>query len=133
MRLLLILILAATLSQASPLTKVTKLLNNIVKQLAQHNNPVHRAVQPKLHQAVLPKKSGVYAMSSNEAPEVVKFGVSSNPKRRLAQLQTGNAHTLHIREYVPTTTTAQAFKAERVLHSQHKQIRGEWYSTSAYN
>ncbi|MFW0776291.1 MAG: GIY-YIG nuclease family protein [Rickettsiales bacterium] len=64
----------------------------------------------------------------NSDKTAVKVGYSNNHKKRLRQLQTGNAHKLEIFFLIEQG----CMKLEKVFHdflrSKNKHIRGEWFA-----
>ena len=59
----------------------------------------------------------------------IKIGVSSNPERRLMELQVGNHGDLHIIAKFPFQTRAYALSMEKDLHNKFKRfcLSGEWF------
>jgi len=69
----------------------------------------------------------VYLIRGNDGK--YKIGMAKNPKKRIFQLQTGNADTLKlIAEY----KSENANRIERALHHQYSYSRsiGEWFDLS---
>ena len=63
----------------------------------------------------------------------IKIGISDDPDRRLADLQTGNPKVLKIQLAIPFDDRTQAFNAERTFHhtatvGRHKSHAGEWFT-----
>lgn len=65
---------------------------------------------------------------SKAAP--VKVGVTSNLKRRMKAMQTGNPRELTCRVLLGPMSRADAFEYEQQLHGTFKRmrLRGEWFS-----
>lgn len=70
----------------------------------------------------------IYLIKNSE-DDTYKIGVAKNPKKRLAQLQTGNSSELLL---VDTYQTENAFKIEKILHRRYSFLHkhGEWFSLS---
>ena len=68
----------------------------------------------------------VYIIGSDQPP--YKVGISKNPQRRLAALQTGHPERLQIHHQV-ATPAAQTRLLEAVIHNNLKLHRcnGEWF------
>jgi len=66
--------------------------------------------------------------ASRSAP--VKVGVTSNIKRRIKTMQTGNPRELTCRVLLGPMTKEAAFEYEGQLHGTFKRmrLRGEWFS-----
>ncbi|MBI5957897.1 MAG: GIY-YIG nuclease family protein [Chloroflexi bacterium] len=62
----------------------------------------------------------------------VKIGISSDPHKRLAQLQVGNPYPINFLGAIPFPDLETARKAEKALHEhfQQAQIGGEWFDFS---
>ena len=58
----------------------------------------------------------------------VKLGISTDPERRLGQLQTGHAECLQVYHTAPVPME-KARLYERLLHRDmsHRRLRGEWF------
>lgn len=73
----------------------------------------------------------LYVICEADQPEVVKIGFSIDPARRVKQLQTGHANTLHVfhKEAVETTKVKPI---ERIIHKTlaHHKRKGEWFGIS---
>lgn len=71
----------------------------------------------------------VYAIGSWDGP--VKFGVSENPWKRLAQIQTTATFKLELLRAQPSNTRDEAILDEQFLHTfyteQGKHLFGEWF------
>lgn len=61
-----------------------------------------------------------------------KIGVSKNPKRRIKQLQTGNASELRL---IDTYESEYAYKIEKTLQRKYSYLKkkGEWFDMSITN
>lgn len=59
----------------------------------------------------------------------VKVGVARNPEKRLNELQTGNHLELKIKGTIELKNSAEAFKAEKILHRHLRKYGsyGEWF------
>jgi predicted GIY-YIG superfamily endonuclease len=59
----------------------------------------------------------------------VKIGVSSDPDRRVKEMQTGNAKPLTVIARFPFPNRASAMAIERELHEKYSRFRvsGEWF------
>jgi len=55
----------------------------------------------------------------------VKIGKSNNPKKRLAELQTGNSHNLMLYAVVENVTPDYEMELHKLL--KHLQMKGEWF------
>ena len=68
--------------------------------------------------------SVVYFIQAGSSRGYIKIGVADCPERRLADLQTGNAHRLSLVAIVDGGESM-----ERELHAKFKEdhIRGEWF------
>ncbi len=73
----------------------------------------------------------VYLMQSDDSG-YYKIGVSKNPKRRVAQLQTGNAEKIRL---IESFASKIAYKIEMALQNQYmpSKINGEWFKLSIEN
>jgi len=73
----------------------------------------------------------VYLIQSQE-DGYYKIGVSTNPKKRLKQLQTGNSSEL---KFIEVYECDFADKVERTLHRRYTHLRkeGEWFNLSLEN
>lgn len=58
-----------------------------------------------------------------------KVGVSDDPIKRVAEVQTGCPHKIVAVTYVPLKSKAHARRAERLLHQafRHNRTVGEWF------
>ncbi len=70
----------------------------------------------------------VYLIKNSEE-NTYKIGVGKNPRRRLAQLQTGNSSELLL---IDAYSTEFAYKIEKVFHKRYSHFKkeGEWFSLS---
>lgn len=77
----------------------------------------------------LPKSCYLYLIK-NLTNNYVKIGVSSNPRRRLSQLQTGNDSKLDLLGIIKVE---EVFQIEKILHKHFasSRIHGEWFSLSS--
>ena len=68
-------------------------------------------------------------MSNVKLAHRVKVGVATNPKKRLAVLQTGNSRELSLLFTIGPMSKKQAYDIENQLHYKfrHSQLRGEWF------
>lgn len=68
----------------------------------------------------------VYAIREKETGNI-KLGISSNPERRLKELQTANSSEL---ELIGTFKAMNSFKDELLIHNEERynRIRGEWFT-----
>lgn len=68
----------------------------------------------------------VYFISDGE---FIKIGKSNNPKKRMSELQVGNARDLHLLFQIPTVSEKAAFEAEKMLHRVYRDYsaNGEWF------
>ena len=74
-----------------------------------------------------PTKGYVYLISTRQEPLVVKIGKSTDPQTRCSQLQTGNAHVLHVAaSYACDTSDSMEVDLHRVLHKYN--INLEWFA-----
>lgn len=69
----------------------------------------------------------VYFIQREDGP--IKIGVAQNPKKRLAELQTGSNKGLSIVGSFPFKSRGDAFKMEKELHEHFAPFRqeGEWF------
>ena len=76
------------------------------------------------------KDSCFVYLIENTHNHYTKIGVSTNPSRRLRQLQTGNDSILQL---IGTIKVEDAFKVEKLLHKSYtqKRVYGEWFAISA--
>lgn len=72
-------------------------------------------------------KDYVYFISDGE---FVKIGVAENPKKRLLELQVGNARKLNIICQIPTKSKKDAHFLEKHLHYEYAAFakNGEWFN-----
>ena len=70
--------------------------------------------------------SYLYVIGGNVKP--YKIGITTNPERRLKNLQTGHPHKLriHYKEEIPDN---QVRLLEQTIHRviKHRQTHGEWF------
>lgn len=71
-------------------------------------------------------KSFVYFISDGV---FIKIGKGANPRKRLLELQTGNARKLNLLYLIPCKNDTAAFRVERMLHENFEKYRlsGEWF------
>jgi predicted GIY-YIG superfamily endonuclease len=69
----------------------------------------------------------VYVIASG--PNTVKIGYSSDPQRRLKELQTGHERKLTL-VHKETVTESEAPYIEKIVHvaNRHKCLHGEWFN-----
>ena len=80
---------------------------------------------PSAH-AITTRACSIYAIQANDA---IKLGVSTNPKRRIRDLQVAHAWPLALRWAVEAPTRTKAKNIEQKLHRYYKSklISGEWF------
>lgn len=69
----------------------------------------------------------VYAIQSPENPRHVKLGLSSNPKARLRQLQTGNPYKMVLIWTFPCRNMAEIETAFHKVFDKYRIPGGEWF------
>lgn len=76
----------------------------------------------------------LYVICESENSSSVKIGISSNPDRRVKQLQTGHESKLCV-FHRETVDPAKAKPLETLVHRalSHKKIRGEWFDLSPHD
>ncbi len=74
----------------------------------------------------------VYVLASDTSGPV-KIGISSDPDRRVRQLQTGHADPLTVLHREPVGDAARAKAFETLIHRNvsHLRKRGEWFDMTA--
>lgn len=75
----------------------------------------------------------VYVIKQDIKKGPVKIGMSSQPSRRIGELQTGNAVPLVLEGLIVCSTVAGAKALEREIHGLFPELRlaGEWFSYTA--
>jgi hypothetical protein len=70
----------------------------------------------------------VYLIQKNKS-RIYKIGISTNPRGRLANLQTSNPDTLRL---IHTWQVKEPYKTERLLHDMFaaSRLQGEWFALS---
>lgn len=70
--------------------------------------------------------SHIYLMGNDERPGLTKIGRSSEPLRRIKELQTGNSDKLHI---IVSYYVRDAEQVEKALHFflGDTRVNGEWF------
>jgi predicted GIY-YIG superfamily endonuclease len=73
----------------------------------------------------------LYAIADN-TNQLIKIGYAADPKKRCAQLQTGNPNTLLVIWQVAIDET-RARLVENKIHKEYnyKRVRGEWFRMCA--
>ncbi len=71
----------------------------------------------------------VYAASDKDGN--LKIGISNNPERRVAELNTGNPCKLEL--VYTKESNGNGYESESLIHrsARHNHIRGEWYTSDA--
>lgn len=74
----------------------------------------------------------MYLYCISDGQGFCKFGYSEDPHRRLIELQTGNANSLHLVE-VLSVDNLSIRDYERNFHRefQHRRVKGEWFRCSS--
>lgn len=74
----------------------------------------------------------LYCIEANCDPCAVKVGVSSDPDKRLRQLQTGSAHHLSIARLWPMESREVALSIEADIHLilAPREMCGEWFAVN---
>lgn len=75
----------------------------------------------------------IYFIRSDAGRDVVKVGLSSNPRKRLQSLKASSPYRLSLFASVEFSSRVQADWAERTMHCALSKYRmsGEWFSVSA--
>jgi len=67
----------------------------------------------------------------NQSYKPVKIGFSSNPHKRMEELQVGSPHRLKLGTTIAMPTIEDARKMERIMHdlvaARFKRLSGEWF------
>ena len=68
----------------------------------------------------------IYIIGTDRPP--YKVGISTNPQKRLRELQTGHPERLHVLHEQPTQSDRTRL-LERVIHRhlKHRRLEGEWF------
>ena len=74
----------------------------------------------------------VYFVQKKDSPNSpIKVGYTTNLKRRLRSLQTGNPHKLDVKAAIVCPTKIDAIKLERSIHwiaqGKFERLEGEWF------
>ena len=75
----------------------------------------------------------VYIMAPTKAQRPVKVGISNDPWKRLASVQTGSPIKLEVVEIYGCESRDEATALERKFHDHHRAVRlsGEWFNITA--
>lgn len=86
-----------------------------------------RAYKAVIHKSDVKVGAFVYAIGRDE--EFVKFGVATDPKKRLAGIMTGCPVDVEILSAMHCGARATAFELERLIHAAMNKhyLRGEWF------
>lgn len=81
-------------------------------------------------------KCFVYVIECRSSkPYPVKIGVSTNPEKRIAELQTGNPYPLILIASIPFNLRKTAYEFESFAHKGNKKssVGGEWFDSKKLN